>query len=572
MMTPSPLPRIALAAFAITSTQCTFIAQGELKRGIGQACQSDNQCQNASCNKGVCANACTSSSDCLKPTLCIESFCRFGCVADADCPNDGVCIGNACSPPVKLAALMEGSAQGAEDGWTAAHKASLDAAAAGIPRLKNGGEKYLLEENVTSAEQYEQLFDSLADDGTTIFVTASRVGDDEAVSKAGANTTASFVTFADFPIDNGNRDNVGAYYQNPEQGWFVAGKVAAQVMGGVGNKCVGLILPTPTHKIVRAANGFVRGVRFQSNNLFKVVIRWVGAERDPRGASETYTATNYQFGPVDGKLFREELLAAQLADYGCAAIAHMTGTQRIVATVETKLKTKVYNGAFDMMPLYSIGSDIRYACTDDFSSGGKWFGSCIGSLYWDWTTQYKDVLDQILAGGWKGSTTSIPFQAGPAAPLRFELNPSPGLVKNLAAKDVQDLVVDAATKGYEGLWTGPLTFTGQRDGDADGTADDQDLSVDQPMSPQEVAQMCSFMDGTFELLDPTLSPTSANVVPAVVPGGPAPAPGSKADVAGNTDVAVDQTSPKYKDVYDFELNLPVPISPETAMNCSKSPE
>jgi hypothetical protein len=313
-----------------------------------------------------------------------------------------------------------------------------------------------------------------------------------------------------------------------------------------GKKCIGMVLPVPTKAIVRQTNAFVRGARYQESDV-KVVIRWVGGGRDTDDAgSYDYTAQSFDYSTTSsGPIHREELLAAQLADLGCTVVGHRTETQRVVSFVETRLKGPVSQSA-SHATLYSLGVDAAGACNPGLApSATSWFQSCLGTVYWNWGGLYAKVFDEIHRGVWTGEIDDEAFLADTTSVARFDVSPFTSLT-GIGAQDLQNALQKAADDGFNAVFQGPLTFTGQRDLNRDGVADaDQSVLSGVIVQPEELARMCWFVDGTFELPDPTVVGYDS-LVPAMVPGGPA--------VTGQvTSVSPSDAGSmkKYGDVMDF---------------------
>ena len=552
--------RAAVVAFAAGTIHCTFIAKSDLKAGLGQACGGDSDCQASICNGGLCTTHCNVDSDCSAPNLCFTSFCKLGCKIDAQCPTGQQCsVGTAACVPIppttKLVALVPGKADGS-DGWSTSHKLGLDDAVGRFSsQFKYGADPYKLVTEQRDAVAIDKTIEAAVADGARIVVTTTQVGTDESIKEAAKYPDVKFVSAGS--RKNGNVNNVGVYDSQTEQGWYVAGRVAAREAGR-GNKCIGMILPTPTHKIIRETNAFTRGARFQQNDV-KVVIRWLGGTVDPSAPSFSYHATNFTYDSGGPKFHREELLAAQLLDLGCTVVAHRTESQRIVRTVEDTLKGPA-KGATGGADVFTMGVDIKDACRSDFTSSGTWIQSCLGSPYLNWSGTYAKALDQIQKGTWKGGIDLAPFRSDADAILKFELSPYPNIT-NVQADDLTTYTIDAADKGFDQVFKGPLTFNGQRDLDGDGKPDaSQNVIPGIPIDDAELARMCWFIQGVYEMTDPT-TVTTASLIPAMVPYGP--------PVTGQTTTLDQASKTKYGDVIAFVSSINQ--DPSTSMSCPLSP-
>ncbi len=601
----------SVAAFAAFTCAigCSVIATSDLGVGIGFVCTADSECQGKVCNAGVCASRCTVDAECPLPSSCINSLCRVGscrddascgkgsiceatackagcrddngcnageicnelackvaCRDDKGCTEGKICRDGACQATLKIAAVFSGAIDG-QDGWTTSHKIGLDVATKAYPDVRYGDASYAFKQNVKKAEDITKAIDQYAGEGASVIITTSPVGTDAAIQAAPKYPNVKFIAAG--ARKNGGLTNVGAYAAKTEQAWYVAGRLAGRVSDR-GKKCVGIILPTPTRELIRDTNAFIRGVRRQVPDG-KVVIRWLGGGRDlATSPSYSYKSTNNPATATnpaapwfdsanDGLLFREELLAAQIADLGCTLVANRTDTQRSVLAVEKRFKIPVKNSVL-ATTLFSMGVDTKDACRAALAPDGEWFPSCLGSTFWNWSGVYSKVLDQVKRDVWKGLLTDELFRSDASAIIKFELSPFP-TVTGIDADASQGYLIDAADKGFDAVFTGPYKFTGQRDLDRDGNADaNQTIGAGELVSAEELNRMCWFVDGAVELPDPTVV-TYESLIPAMVPYGPT--------VAGQTSTlnesfAADKK--KYGDVIQFVKSNSE--DPQTVMSCT----
>jgi basic membrane lipoprotein Med (substrate-binding protein (PBP1-ABC) superfamily) len=550
------LASFALAALAALALHCSLIAKNDLKAGLGEACGVDADCQNAQCDRGTCASVCGGDSDCPAPSLCLNARCRVACRVDADCANGALCVANACTAPLRIAALFPGLTNG-EDGWSTSHRIGLDDAIASLPYARFGTSGYESKELLRTTEDIRRAIDQFQAEGAGVIVTTSPVGAAEALAEAPRYPGVKFIVAG--ATDNGALPNVGAYDAKAEQAWYVAGQLSARV-ADTGATCIGMVLPTPTKEIVRQTNAFVRGARFQQPDI-KVVVRWLGATKDFALAPQyAYTASNFSFTAPPGTLFREELLAAQLADLGCTLVAHRTETQRVVVAVERKLKTPVETTGSFKHAVFSLGVDIEDACYPDLNPDSSWFPSCLGSVYWNWRGIYSKVFDQIHRGVWAAQIDDEAFRIDADAITKFVLSPYTSIT-GIGQEQAQTALQQAADKGFDAVFEGPYAFTGQRDLDRDATADaNQSVAPGEVLSQDELARMCWFTEGTFELPDPTVVQYDS-LVPALVPYGP--------PVHGQTTTLEDGNAAakkKYGDVIDYVKSIGQ--DPTVAMSCA----
>jgi basic membrane lipoprotein Med (substrate-binding protein (PBP1-ABC) superfamily) len=551
---------VSLASFAILATQCTFIANADLKAGIGQACKTTDDCQASICDRGVCTTRCAQDTECVLPNRCFDGLCRAGCRQDDQCASGQGCVNGTCANITKVVALLPGGAEG-EDGWSTSHRQGLDQAAAKYASvLSFDGARYALKTGLRTSDAVKRTIDETTKQGAQIAFTASDVGAAEALNAAPGAPGVKFINMG--AETNGSLPNVGAYRARTEQGWYAAGRIAARVVqagaatdGGAPLKCIGMILPNASRRIVRETNAFARGARAQVGDV-KIVIRWLGDTKDPN-PSPTYSFTGRRiFTGGAGPFFREELLAAQLLDLGCNVVGHRTETQRLVSFVEKKASAP-FQSVF-RVNAFSMGVDFKDACRDGFQPSDAWIRSCLGVPYWNWTPIYDKVLDEILRGVWAGTAYVEPFRSDASAAFKYQLSEYFS-VTGVQRSDAETYVTEAANMGLPGVFKGPLAFNGQRDLDRDNVPDGKQtlFAGETVREDDELDRMCWFIDGVYELKTPATWFDPAELIPAMVPYGP--------PVAGQTTTLEPADRTKYGDVIDFLTANN--INPATKMSC-----
>jgi basic membrane lipoprotein Med (substrate-binding protein (PBP1-ABC) superfamily) len=500
---------------ALAGADCSLVVTASLKGALGAPCASDADCQASACQGGVCAKSCAMDIDCPAPTLCMAALCQV---------------------PLKVAALWSGVGVGG-DGWTHAHKTGLDDTAQRLPYVRFGSEPYLFREDVLTSAQVQQGVDDYVAQGADVIVATSVSQRDDILKKADQYPRVKFLTCGGFEP---NGRNAGSYFGRYEQGWYVGGRIAALRA----KKRLGYIAPLANPGVARFINAFARGAR-SINPGIVLEVRWLGFWRDLHDArTYDYQAKTFPFAtsPTDPstRLYREELLAAQLIDDGCELVVHETDIQRSVSFIDSRLHGVGPGG----QPVASMAVDIRDGCRADGAPDGAWFSSCLGAIYWNWAALYTDLFGQMHRGVWKTENRIDPLRADPvSSPFYFGLNPGSGI----ASEDLQSTIVQVAALDYRDLYAGPYEVTGQRDRLGTGAPDaDQTVAAGESPSEDELARMCWFSKGIVEKADPN-DPTSADV-DAHVPDG------------------VNGRYPPKADVLQYEKDFPF-IDPDHDMNC-----
>ncbi len=526
-------------------------------------CRDDSFCvgqPGTICTDLSCMVGCRDDDACGKGNICESTTCVPGCRNTEGCPDGDYCGDGQCKPTLKVTAVFSGdSTRPAEDALTASHKLGLDQAVASADYVLFGQERYRITDNAMTAQAVDAAIEAAIAAGAKIITTHTRVANAQALLSAEKHPSAKFITTS--ARDRNALPNVGAYSGKADQQWYATGKLAAR-RADKGTKCIGMILPTPTKQIVRETNAFARGVASFDPQI-KVVIRWLGSprDRDPSGQPiYSYVAQNYQFNTAsDGKLYREELLAAQLADMGCTLIGHRTDTQRVVNFLESIANRVNVAKPVGNHNLFSLGVDVKDQCRVNATASGTWVASCLGVPYWNWGPLYSKVFDEMNRGVWVGQETRYDFQVGASAIMKFELSPNT-TATGISITDANNVLAAVANAGWDAVFKGPYTFNGQRDLNKDGTADtNQNLTSSQLLYEEEVDRMCWFVQGVWELPQhAVIDYTTA--IPAMVPYGPS--------VSGQVTV-MDNTSAsqaKYGDVATF-ITTKLSQNPSEVMSC-----
>jgi basic membrane lipoprotein Med (substrate-binding protein (PBP1-ABC) superfamily) len=487
--------RVLFGVVALAATQCSLLVKTDLHRGIGAACQSNADCQASTCDDGACAIACKVDVDCPSPTVCANTRCRL---------------------PLHVGAAFSGIANG-QEGWTTSQKLGLDAAAQSLGYLRFGNGNYVFKEQIRSATAVGATVDAYVADGADVIIVNSASQVDPILQKATQYPNTRFITVGGL---RPNDTNVGSIFGRNDQSWMVAGRMAARES----KTCIGLIVPLPQSAPVRSIDAFVLGAQ-RENPSSKVILRWMGFWKDISARPTfTYKATNIAFDSGPSMLYREELLAAELADLGCDVIAHKTDTQRSVSFIENRLNARGVKPS-----VFSLAADLKDGCRVDSVPSGEWQQSCLGTVYWNWGPILSSQLDAIHRGQWAPANIILPMTADDSSITNFALSPNEN-VTGIGSEDARAAVIAAVNDGPDAVWTGPYETTGQRAA----------VLAGETPSATELASMCWFVKGIYEQVDYT-DTNLAHVVPAQVPHGMDPT--NPADMT------------KYGDVIQFVQSL-----------------
>jgi basic membrane lipoprotein Med (substrate-binding protein (PBP1-ABC) superfamily) len=497
-----------VGATAFAASHCSFVVKTDLKRGVGATCASNDECQSSAvCDQGLCATTCAADTDCPAPSICAVGRCRVS---------------------LHVAAAFSGIANG-QEGWTTSQKLGLDSASDSLGYLRFADKSYLYSEQVRTVAAVGSSIDDYVAKGADVIVVNSASQVPPVLQKAVQYPNVRFITVGGLQP---NDTNVGSIFGRNDQSWMVAGQLTAREA----KRCIGLIVPLPQTAPVRSINAFVLGAQREKPSM-KVILRWMGFWKDiSAGPSYDYKASHFSFDSANQPLYREELLAAELADLGCDVVVHKTDTQRTVSFIENRL-SKVPDLGFK---LFSLAADLRDGCHADGTSATGWQPTCFGTVYWNWGPILTQQLDAIHRGTWTPANIIQPMAADDSSITGFEINPDSS-VTGIGTEDARAAIISSANDGPSAVWTGPYATTGQRDADHDGVPDPvQSVAAGETPPESELSSMCWFVQGIYEQLDYTDTDLS-HVVPAQVPRGMDP------------NVPADQT--KYGDVLAFVTKL-----------------
>lgn len=280
------------------------------------------------------------------------------------------------------------------------------------------------------------------------------------------------------------RPNLTTYQGRSETAFHVGGMVAAQKA----TRRIGMILTTPHPRVFAEANAFVLGALRQRPDI-TIEAQWLGFFID------YHASPSFQH---EGKnLFLEELLTARLLASGCEVVALFDDTARGTRYIESLLV------AGQPPVAYSLPRNDKNACLDRSTS--QTMRSCLGSVFYDWTPRYQEVLDGIHRHTWVGRGVIDLMETSPSTVVGVEVNPLIGLDDTSIRVAIHEY---SGPGGLEKVFQGPYGVTGQRDADGDGVADaDQRVLPGESVSSEELARMCWFVKGVVQKQDPS-DPTS----------------------------------------------------------------
>lgn len=473
---------------------CTFINDANVGLGIGEACQSDDDCQGSSCVEGVCTLECGSDGDCPDGSTClpggtcgvpsgeigaacsdenpcgvgecVDGLCTKSCSSNADCPAPSECFGNLCQLPLSVGFLWVGVVE--DEGWTLTHDQGRLFAESELPYLQTD-----FKTSVILAEDVDEAVEEYVNDGRQVIMANSFSLRDAIAEKASEHPDVQFLTCS----ANLTGDNLGSYFARSYQTWYLAGFAAAQKSS---TNRLGFVGSFITPEVVRHINAFTLGAQRLKPNI-EVEVRWEGFwfDLDPPNGQGDY---------------RETVLTNELLETGCDVIAHNSDIGRtVVAVEEAHLMGE---------EVFSIGNDNIDACDRGPSS-------CIGVPYWNWGPQYVDILESIHKHTYDPlAIINDNVKVNPAESVTYF-----GMNDNVVSQDLKigvgEVLADLAQEDGLGIaFEGPYCSTGQRD---------ECVDSGQTIDDDELATMCWFVEGVIEKVDPD-DPMS-NDKPAQVPVG-----------------------------------------------------
>jgi len=433
-----------LGSVILNAEGCSLIVDKDIKgSGIGTACGTNDDCHAGVCVQSLCTAKCGTSADCPAPTTC---------------QPDGFC-----AQPLNAGFLYVGVL--ADQGWSYMQDQGRLAAMRQLPYLTTQ-----FATNVITDDNVAQSATDMINKGANVILQTSQGGTVPMAALAKAHPEVTFLQLYNRTVTS---PNLGSYWVQLQQSWYIAGYVAAKKsQTGRISWIGGYVSP---QGVVRA-NGFVRGAQKFNPNI-KVEVRWVGFWFDPGT-------------PVNGK-YRETLLAEQ-------AIA--AGADVVIGNIDNERPYDVVEAA------RIAGKDVWSIETNNPASCAKYPRSCLGVAWLNWTSLDVQQLDAIHRHAYVPGYIHAGITEDQAqSPVGF----SPSDV-NLTQTDTRleiDTMISALSKDPELPLRGPYETTGQRAAVADGEL----------ISEDELLQMCWFPKGMIEKTDPN-DPTSADV-PAKVPQG-----------------------------------------------------
>jgi basic membrane protein A and related proteins len=452
-----------LALLALALTGCSFIVDDDVGRGIGAACETDDQCQVGQCAAGLCTTSCAAPTDCPQPSICTSA--------------------GLCELPLDVGFVYVGVPE--DEGWTLTHEEGRQDAHAALPWLRSD-----FVTNTFLPTDALAAVDTFVAGGAEVVVLNSFSLRDPAQTAAEKYPHVRFLTCS----GHVRAPNLGTYFGRMEQAYHLAGFAAAQVTK---TKRLGFLGSFITPEVVRHINAFTRGAHRRDPSIV-VEVRWEGFwfDLDPPNA--------------EGK-YNETVLAELLLDASADVIAHNMDNGRSLAATEARKQACAANpDSHDSCmntgtSLFSVGNDNRDACKRGPTT-------CIGTSYWNWGPLYIRMFDEIHRSTWdpfvelNDNIKSNPDQSVP----NFSVNTN--VASNDLAISVGELLADLAKAGNEKkafeVFTneGEYCSTGQRQ---------QCVQAGEKLSDEELRTMCWFVEGVVQKSDPD-DPTSADV-PAQVP-------------------------------------------------------
>lgn len=411
---------------------------GCMAADLDTPCSRNLECASGLCEQGLCTQACSQHLDC--PGSVSQTVCSKPPGTSRSSERTG-----RCHYRLPVLALNYGTPS-AQDAWTKTHDEGLADAASALPFIA-------LAENYPSDASMELRWtrkdhitdtalspdhDVLQDEverwvrtqrmglqGRPLVVITNSVNQSERLA-AIANAYAQdddlehkqviFINVAGFRV---NDVNLGTAFAHMERAWYAAGQVAAHKLlkdnpGQPRDQDkplrAGFIGSIPTAEVIRHMNAFALGVQDQATEFnqgleenqrkrIEVVVRWLGAwSGDDAAFARSGGCPTSQMGSNDVQN-AEECIADELIQVGCTVLAHHLDNQRVVAAVARWRERSE-------KPVFSIGSNHRYACYDGLSKGAPLLG-CLGSTHWNWGPVYKHIFERIQRKQWRPELTIL---------------------------------------------------------------------------------------------------------------------------------------------------------------------
>lgn len=488
----------AVAALATIGavTSCSVITGSDIEGGLGQACETDDDCHASSCVESICTLECAADEECPEGSRCLSSgrcgvatipigsacaastecetglcgddaLCTKACSSNNDCPAPSECFADQCQIPLDVGFIWVGVVE--DQGWTKTHDDGRLYALEQLPYLRAD-----FVTNVFLPDDAQAASETFINDGKDVVVANSFSLRNPVSSAADDHPDKQFLTCA----GNITKPNLGTYFARSYQAWYLAGYAAASKSQ---TKRLGFMGSYVTPELVRHIDAFTLGARKVDPSIV-VEVRWEGFWFD-------VDAPNAQ-----GK-YRETVLAEELIESGCDVIAHGSDNGRVVEAVEEARK----GGA----EVWSIGNDNIDACKLGPTS-------CIGVPYWNWGPMYVRMFEQMHRGTWDPTVPLNDNILVDKSSSIISFGTSDALLSNDLKINLGELVADLANDPLV-AFKGPYSTTGGQRPTGD------DIDAGETITDEELATMCWFVDGVVEKADPS-DPKSLDV-PGKVPWG-----------------------------------------------------
>lgn len=490
------IARVAAGLTVATVVSCSVITGGSLGAGLGEACETDDDCHASTCVESVCTLECEVAEDCPEGTqctaegtcsagplatlligdVCTESaecisgtcgggICTKSCDNDSECEDGSICAGNECHLPMHATFLHVGVTN--DQGWSFIHDENRKEVMDRLPWLSSDYEVNLFTDDLvrTAAE-------AAIAEGTNVIIHTAQGNTSVMKDLAADHPEVNFLQLFDTVV---TEPNLGAYWLRIHQGWYVAGAVAARKSQ---TDRIAFIGGYVSPQGVIRANGYIRGAKSVNPNI-KVEVRWLGFWFD---ANAEHTG--------DDKL--EVVLANQVIDSGCDVIIANLDNELSYEAVE---RAKVEDGK----AVWSIA-------TNNVASCGKYPETCLGVVGLNWTSIYEQQLDAMHRKTWAPEYIHVNMELDPdESPVNFIPNEDNLSVDISLA--VGNLIGQLAADENYAL-RGPYDVNGdQREGGNVGN--------DEVIEDDELLHMCWLAEGAVERTDPDdpKSPDRDAIVP-----------------------------------------------------------
>lgn len=299
-------PLVSLSLFFAALTSCEGFVDPLVGAGIGASCTRDDECQGATCQEGICANA-----------------CEFG-----RCPSGLVCSRDLCQLPLRVGFVYAGAlnqeelSQSFEEGRqsTQAKVTYVDSAFVDDQPLGAGA--------VAAAQTF-------ISEGKQVIVATNTMFGAPMKQLADANGSLQFIVHAS-QVTSGNLSSFDA---RTYQGYYLAGVAAAQKAGPTTSAVrLGFLASIVSPPVVASVNAFTLGAR-SVNPMASVEVSFLGDFHD---------RTNNQ---------RDRSLALDLVTRGAVVVAHSLDNNIPVAAIA------------EMPAVWSVGANTKTGCAGAMTAG-----------------------------------------------------------------------------------------------------------------------------------------------------------------------------------------------------------